>query len=204
MHISEGVLSAPILLSGAALAVGGIAIGLRRLDSERLMTTAMLTAAFFTGSLVHVPIGPGSAHLILNGLLGLLLGWAAFPAIFTAMLLQALLFQYGGLTTLGVNTVIMAAPAVLCSCLFSRLLLKSAAQRRVGAFCCGALSVAGAALLAALALGFSQKGFIFSAKLLFAAHIPVMLAEGVITALAVGFMTKVRPEIFQLRALGQA
>ena len=43
-------------------------------------------------------------HLILNGLLGMLLGWAAFPSIFVALMLQAILFQYGGITVLGVNT----------------------------------------------------------------------------------------------------
>ena len=203
MHISEGVLSAPVLISGAALAAAGVAVGLRRLDPERLMSTAMLAAVFFVGSLVHVPVGLGSAHLILNGLLGMLLGWAAFPAIFTALLLQAVLFQYGGLTTLGVNTVIMAAPAVLCAALFSPLRAKSVYGRRVAAFCCGAFSVAGAGLLAALSLTFSEDGFWLSARLLFVAHIPIMLAEGLVTALAMGFMLKVRPEVFGLRAAGE-
>ena len=203
MHISEGVLSAPVLISGAALAATGVAVGLRRLDHERLMSTAMLAAVFFVGSLVHVPVGLGSAHLILNGLLGMLLGWAAFPAIFTALLLQAVLFQYGGLTTLGVNTVIMAAPAVLCAALFSPLRAKSVYGRRVAAFCCGAFSVAGAGLLAALSLTFSEDGFWLSARLLFVAHIPIMLAEGLVTALAMGFMLKVRPEVFGLRAAGE-
>ena len=203
MHISEGVLSAPVLISGAALAAAGVAVGLRRLDHERLMSTAMLAAVFFVGSLVHVPVGLGSAHLILNGLLGMLLGWAAFPAIFTALLLQAVLFQYGGLTTLGVNTVIMAAPAVLCAALFSPLRAKSVYGRRVAAFCCGAFSVAGAGLLAALSLTFSEDGFWLSARLLFVAHIPIMLAEGLVTALAMGFMLKVRPEVFGLRAAGE-
>jgi cobalt/nickel transport system permease protein len=36
---------------------------------------------------------------------GLLLGGAAFPAILTALLLRAMLFQFGDLTVLGVNTV---------------------------------------------------------------------------------------------------
>lgn len=203
MHIPEGVLSAPVLLGGAAIAMAGTAIGLKRLDYEKLMSAAMLSAVFFAGSLVHVPIGPGNAHLILNGLLGLLLGWGAFPAIFTALLLQAVLFQYGGLTTLGVNTLIMAGPAVLCSYLFSPLLQNSAGQCRAGAFCCGALSVAGAALLAALALSYSEEGFLRSAQILCLVHIPVMLAEGVITALVVNFMLKVRPEMLRSGALGR-
>ena len=191
MHISEGVLSPAVLGAGAVLAAAGIVIGLRKLDYDRLMTVAILAAAFFVGSLIHVPIGPSSVHLILNGLLGMLLGWAAFPSIFVALMLQAILFQYGGIT------VLMAFPAVVCYYAFRPMLLKSARQRIVGAFCCGALSVAGAGLLTALSLSFSAEGFLRTAQILFLAHIPVMIVEGVITALAVSFIAKVRPEILQ-------
>ena len=179
MHISEGVLSPAVLGAGAVLAAAGIVIGLRKLDYDRLMTVA------------------SSVHLILNGLLGMLLGWAAFPSIFVALMLQAILFQYGGITVLGVNTFNMAFPAVVCYYAFRPMLLKSARQRIVGAFCCGALSVAGAGLLTALSLSFSDEGFLRTAQILFLAHIPVMIVEGVITALAVSFIAKVRPEILQ-------
>jgi cobalt/nickel transport system permease protein len=114
MHISEGVLSGPVLISGGALAAAGTAIGLKKLDYDRIAQAGILSAAFFVASLIHVPIGPSNAHLILNGLVGLLLGWAAFPAILVALVLQAMLFQFGGITGLGVNTIIMALPAVLC------------------------------------------------------------------------------------------
>ena len=112
MHISEGYLSAPVLVSGAVLAAAGTFAGLKNLDYERIAQAGMLAAAFFVASLVHVPIGPSNAHLIMNGIVGLLLGWAAFPVILTALVLQAVFFQFGGITTLGVNTVIMALPAV--------------------------------------------------------------------------------------------
>lgn len=46
MHLSEGVLHTPILLAGVVLAVVGIAVGLRRLESERLPLTALFAAAF--------------------------------------------------------------------------------------------------------------------------------------------------------------
>ena len=142
MHISEGVLSPAVLGAGAVLAAAGIVIGLRKLDYDRLMTVAILAAAFFVGSLIHVPIGPSSVHLILNGLLGMLLGWAAFPSIFVALMLQAILFQYGGITVLGVNTFNMAFPAVVCYYAFRhaveirtsadcrRILLRGSLRRR--------------------------------------------------------------------------
>ena len=165
MHISEGALSPAMLGAGAALTAVGTAIGLRRLDYDRLMTVAILSSAFFVGSLVHVPIGLSSAHLILNGLLGAILGWAAFPAILTALLLQAVLFQFGGITVLGVNTFNVAGPAVLCFYLFRPMMLRSGRTRVIGSFCCGALAVAGTALLAALSLAFSDEGFLQSARL---------------------------------------
>ena len=90
MHIAEGVLSPAVLATGYALTAAGTALGLKKLDYDRLMTVAILAATFFVGSLIHVPIGITSAHLILNGLLGVILGWAAFPAILAALALQAL------------------------------------------------------------------------------------------------------------------
>jgi cobalt/nickel transport system permease protein len=170
-------------------------VGLRRLDYDRLMTVAILAAAFFVGSLIHVPIGPASAHLILNGLLGVILGWAAFPAILVALVLQSVLFQYGGFTVLGVNTFNMAFPAVLCFYLLRPLLARTGRLRTVGAFCCGALSVAGAGLLTALSLSFTREGVLQAARILFVAHIPVMIAEGIVTVLAVSFLARVRPEL---------
>ncbi|HIJ20834.1 MAG TPA: cobalt transporter CbiM, partial [Deltaproteobacteria bacterium] len=108
MHISEGILSGPVLISGVALAAAGTAIGLKKLDYERIPRAAILAASFFVASLIHVPVGPSSVHLILNGIVGLILGWGAFPVILVALVLQAIFFQFGGITTLGVNTMIMA------------------------------------------------------------------------------------------------
>lgn len=195
MHISEGVLSPLVLGSGGVLTVIGTAIGLRKLDYEHLMRVAMLSAAFFVASLVHVPIGPSNVHLLLNGLLGILLGWAAFPAILIALLLQALLFFYGGLTVLGVNTFTVAFPAALLGQMLHPMLAASASKRTLAAFLAGFFSVAGSAILTTLALSFSDKGLIHSAEILLATHLPVMLIEGVITVFVVSFLAKVRPEI---------
>ena len=200
MHISEGVLSAPVLGGGAVLAAVGTWMGLRRLDYDRLMTVAILSAAFFVASLIHVPVGFASAHLIMNGLLGAVLGWAAFPAILIGLALQALLFQFGGITVLGVNTFNMAAPAVLCAAMFKGLLEGEGKGRMVGAFLCGFLSVGLAAALTAGALALSGEGFLAVAGALFAAHLPIMVAEGVIVAFAVPFLAKVRPEVLAFKA----
>jgi len=138
MHISEGILSTPVLISGAVLAVAGTAVGLKKLDYERIPHVAILSAAFFVASLIHVPIGPSSVHLVLNGLMGLFLGWVVFPAILIGLILQAILFQFGGLTTLGVNTVLMGLPAFICFLAFgSGVKSNRPAISMVSAFLCG-------------------------------------------------------------------
>ncbi|WP_031480607.1 cobalt transporter CbiM [Maridesulfovibrio frigidus] len=195
MHISEGVLSLPVLATGAAVTVAGTMIGLKKIDSEKLVTVALLSSVFFVASLIHIPLGPGSAHLILSGLMGLVLGWAAFPAILTGLLLQAILFQYGGLTVIGVNTATMALPAVLCHYLFRSLLNKGGKSMTVGAFLCGAVSIGLSAMLTAFALSFTDDSFIGAAQLIVYAHLPIMIIEGFICVFTYSFLYKVRPEM---------
>ena len=195
MHISEGVLNAPVLIAGAGMAVAGTAIGLKQMDYDRVAHVGVLSAAFFVTSLIHFNIGPASTHLILNGLLGLVLGWAAFPAILVALVLQAVFFQYGGLTTLGVNTLLMALPAVACYHVFGQMLQKSDARLMLAAFGCGAISVLGSALLLGAALVLAEENFWTISGIIIVANIPVMVIEGIVTAFCIGFIKKVSPEI---------
>jgi cobalt/nickel transport system permease protein len=193
MHISEGVLSGPVLIAGAAVAAVGTVVGLKKLGYDRIAQTGILSATFFVASLIHVPLGPSSVHLIANGIVGLLLGWAAVPAILVALILQAVLFQYGGITTLGVNTVIMAAPAVICYYLFAPLIHKKPATAMLAAFGCGFLSVFMGTVIVGLALIFTEGRFLEIASLVAAAHLPVMVIEGIVTAFCVAFLKKVQP-----------
>jgi len=195
MHISEGVLSGPVLLSGAAIAAAGTAIGLKKLDYDEIARAGMLSGVFFVASLVHVPLGPTSVHLIMNGILGLLLGWVAFPAILVALALQAVFFQFGGITSLGVNTVIMALPAVACHYVFAPLLRRSRPVALFGAFGCGFMAVCLGGIIVGLALMFTEEKFFEVAAAVVAAHLPVMIIEGVVTALCVAFLKKVQPSI---------
>ena len=198
MHISEGILSAPVLLSGASLTVVGTAIGIKKMDYDRIPQVAILSAAFFVASMIHVPIGPVSVHLLLNGLMGLFLGWVAFPAILIGLLLQTLLFQYGGFTSLGVNCINMTLPALACFFIFR----KGVKSNRIGismfsSFMCGFLPVLFGGIMVAFSLIFTGEHFLYVAKLIIVANLPVMLIEGVITLFCVRFLKKVKPEILE-------
>lgn len=182
-----------MLLSGAALAAAGTAIGLKKLDYDEIARAGMLSGVFFVASLVHVPLGPTSVHLILNGIVGLLLGWAAFPAILVALALQAVFFQFGGITALGVNTVIMAVPAVAGYYAFSPLLRRSRPVALAAAFACGFMAVCIGGIIVGMALMFTEEKFFEVAVAVVAAHLPVMIIEGLVTALCVAFLRKVQP-----------
>ncbi len=196
MHIAEGVLSPPVLIGGAVITLAGLAYGLRSINADNVPRVGVMSAALFVASLIHVPVGVSSIHLLLNGLAGLLLGWAVFPAVFVALLLQTILFQFGGLTTLGVNTATMALPALLCYLLFGRLLRRQGALGVVASFLGGALAVALAGVLTAAALLLSNaEAFTTAAAALLVAHIPVMLVEGVICAFCIAFLRTVKPRM---------
>ncbi len=196
MHISEGVLSAPVLLTGAAIMMAGCAVGLKKMNYDRIPQVAILSATFFVASLIHVPIGPSSVHLILNGIIGLLLGWAAFPAILVALTLQSILFQFGGITAIGVNTVNVAMPAIICFYMFNYAVRRENTFISLGAaFVCGFLAVFLTSIMVGISLVFTGEAFVEVSKLVVIAHFPVMIIEGIMTAFCVVFLKKVKPEI---------
>ena len=203
MHISEGILSPPVLGAGAVLTALGTAVGLKKLDYDRIAQVGVLAAAFFVASLVHVNIGPASVHLVLNGLVGLLLGWAAFPAILVGLALQALFFQYGGITVLCVNTLNMALPAVVCHFCFGPLLRRQSMVALGAAFACGFISILLSALMVAAALIFTSESFWAVSALLVTANLPVMIIEGIVTTFCIGFITKVHPSLLPGENRGQ-
>lgn len=202
MHIPEGALSGSslgitVLGAGAALTAIGTAVGLAKLDYARVPRVAMLSAAFFVASLIMVPLGPTYVHPVLNGLMGLILGWAAFPALLVALFLQAAFFQFGGLTTLGVNTFNMAAPAVVCYYLLGRT-WKSDRSALLAAFAAGALGIVLAAALMVSCLLSAGKGFETVSLVVLAADLAVAPIEGLMTGSIVLFLRKVKPELLNV------
>jgi cobalt/nickel transport system permease protein len=207
MHIPEGPLSVSavgigILGAGTFLAAAGTALGLRKMDYERVPQVALLSSAFFAASLIHVPLGGASVHLVLSGLVGMVLGWAAFPAILIALALQAVFFGFGGFTTLGANTLVMALPAVASYAMFHRMARSgNEALATAAGFAAGSLSILfGATLLAAVLAGAGRQ-FETLAQTVLLAHLPVAVVEGLVTASAVLFLRKVRPELLDAPCL---
>ncbi len=198
-HIPDGVLSAPVLIGGAVATLAAVSFATRRLDYDRIPQAAMLAAAFFVASLLSVPVGPSSVHPILNGLMGIMLGWTAVPAILMALLMQAVFFGYGGLLVLGVNAFNIALPALICGLLIAPRLQR--AEGRVlfvwGALA-GALGVLLTGLLVAGSLIASGPEYLPAGQVMLVTYLPLLLVEAMITATVLAFIKRVSPELLMM------
>jgi cobalt/nickel transport system permease protein len=153
----------------------------------------MLASATFVISLVHFPLGATSVHLGLYGLCGILAGARAFPVIFASLLFQAMLFQHGGLLSLGLNAVNMGLGALLAAAMWR----SGVGPENLRAFLCGFIGVITPALLIALefALTGYGKGFVFMSLL----YLGAAALEGVLTVAIVGFLRGARPALLAQR-----
>ncbi|GAB4556021.1 MAG: cobalt transporter CbiM [Geothermobacteraceae bacterium] len=197
MHISDGVLPTSVVIGSYLASAGLAAWSLKRTHPEALPKVAVVTATFFVASLIHIPFGPTSVHLLLPGLVGALLGPSGFVAILLGLLLQSLLFQFGGLTALGANGLMMGLPALLCGLIFQRFKGSGRQRQMLVGGLCGGLGTLLAAILLACLLATGGEDFLGVAKLALLAHLPVIAIEAIVTALTISFLARVKPEMLQ-------
>ena len=197
MHISDGVLPVSVTLGTFAATIALTAVGVRKTKAESLPKVAVVTSAFFVASLIHLPLGPTSVHLSLPGLVGVLLGPSAYISIVLGLALQSLLFQFGGITALGANSLMMGIPALMVGWLFKQLkgstLKGHAIAGALGGFLGTILSVG---FLAAL-LYTGGEDFLGVGKIAFISSLPVSIIEAIVAYFTVVFLFKVKPELLK-------
>lgn len=192
-----------MLVGGALASAALVGLALRRLDYAHLPQAAVLSSAFFVSSLISVPLGPSSVHLLLNGLMGLLLGWTAVPALLVALALQLIFFGHGGLSALGINTFNMVLPALVCALVLRRR-LAVAGHRAVFwiGFAAGGIGVSLTGALVALSLVLSDQAFMPAAQVLALTFVPLAVVESLITGTALSFLHRVDPGSLPSRGVG--
>lgn len=201
MHLPDGIVPVGFAIAGYGASIAVTAVCLHRIarlpDPQALVPRAALVAAvFFVGSLVSIPVPPTSVHLMLSGLAGVLLGWFAMPVVLIGLFFQAVMFGHGGLTTLGLNGLILGVPALLAFAVW-RSVGGDRRDRRAAAalgFALGAggvvaaISIFAAIVLAGLPVQVDAVAERRAVALLVLAHLPVAVIEGLVTAATVGFL----------------
>ncbi|NCB13554.1 MAG: cobalt transporter CbiM [Erysipelotrichia bacterium] len=197
MHISDGVLSLETTIIVSAVCALALFKAIKELKNEDISLTAVASAMFFIASFIHIPFGVTQIHLILLGVIGILISWSSFVAIFVALLLQALLLGYGGISSLGVNLFIMAAPAVIIYYLYNLQIVKNL-NEKIKFFLVGFLGTFFATLFLTLILYFSKEEFNYAAFSIFSVNIITMIIEGIVSMFLLLFIKKVYPKILKV------
>lgn len=195
MHVSDGILTAPLLAVGFVSAGALAWWGGRGLRDEEPPRVAVFTAAFFGASLLHFPVPPTSVHLLLNGLLGVVLGRRALLAFPVGLGLQAALLGHGGLSVLGVNATMFGLAALLASAVYALLVQRAAWPPFWGGVAAGALGVLATGVQLTGLLGALGEAFWPVAQFALLAHLPVLGVEAVVTGFTVQFLHRVQPAL---------
>ncbi|MEJ2236689.1 MAG: energy-coupling factor ABC transporter permease [Gemmatimonadales bacterium] len=141
-HIPDGFLSAPVVAGTALASAGALVLAARRSRSrfgeQEAHVLGATTAFVFAAQMLNFPLGAGtSAHLVGGVLVAVLVGpWAGMLVLFSVLLVQALLFQDGGIAALGANTLNIAVVGVGFGYLVYRwlvALLGAGVKKRVAA-----------------------------------------------------------------------
>ena len=203
MHISDGVLSTTVITGGWTITIilALITFWWKSQESditEEIPKFSVMTAAFFVASLIHLPIGPTSVHMIFNGLVGVVLGPLAYLSLLVGLTLQAFLFQHGGVTTIGINAMNIGIPALLSYYVFKKGFDYGISEKIMGAFSGGA-AIFMTVILLSIALLTTGQEFIGVAQMAVAAHAPLMVVEAIITGSVVTYLSKVKPELLPIK-----
>jgi cobalt/nickel transport system permease protein len=207
LHIPDGFLSAPVSLVTWVVAIALVATALSRVQSEYQERTVPLMgvcAAFiFAAQMINFPIPGGtSGHLLGGTLAGVLLGpWAGSLVMTVVFIVQATLFQDGGLTVLGANIFNMGLVGTfggyyLYKALRSAFGFNSWRGMAIATAISAWTSVVIASLICAFQLAFSGTvPLVVALTAMLTWHVAIGIGEAIITVLAVGYVWRTRPDM---------
>ncbi|MFJ3800548.1 energy-coupling factor ABC transporter permease [Streptomyces sp. NPDC090088] len=208
MHVPDGFIDAPTSAVTAVVAAGALAVslrGARRELDERTAPLAGLVAAFiFAVQMLNFPVAAGtSGHLLGGALAAILVGpYTGVLCVSVVLLMQGILFADGGLTALGVNITDMAIVTTVVAYAVFRGLLKVLPRTRrsvtAASFIAALLSVPAAAVAFTLLYAVGGTTDVSLGKVATAmvgVHVLIGVGEAVITALTVGAVVAVRPDL---------
>ncbi|WP_089102203.1 energy-coupling factor ABC transporter permease [Streptomyces hyaluromycini] len=229
MHVPDGFIDAPTSAVTAVVAAGALAVSLRgarreqggtsraseaERGGERTAPLAGLVAAFiFAVQMLNFPVAAGtSGHLLGGALAAILVGpCTGVLCVSVVLLMQGILFADGGLTALGVNITDMAIVTTVVAYAVFRGLLKILPRGRrsvtAAAFVAALLSVPAAAVAFTLLYAVGGTTDVAIGKVagaMIGVHVLIGVGEAAITALTVGAVVAVRPDlVYGARGLRQ-
>jgi len=211
MHAPDGFFSLPVSIAGWAIAIVAIGFALRQtrrgLQERSVPLMGVMAAFIFAAQMLNFPVAGGtSGHMVGGALAAILLGpWAGLLVITSVVAIQALIFQDGGLITMGVNIVNMGIVTVFVgygTYYGLRVLLGAKRWAIIGsAFGAAWFSMLLSSIICALALGVSGTSpYIVALPAMAGTHALIGIGEGLISAAALVFIMATRRDLVESNA----
>lgn len=208
LHIPDGFLNLPVVLVTWIVAIALIVLSLQKTQAdyqERAVPLMGVCAAFiFAAQMINFPIPGGtSGHLLGGTLAGALLGpWAGSLVMVVVFIVQAVVFQDGGLTVLGANIFNMGLIGTFGGYYLYRAIRLAIGRNKLSGMAIGAaiaawFSVVVAAIICAVQLALSGTvplGVALPAMATW--HVLIGIGEALITVVALNFIWRTRADLF--------
>jgi cobalt/nickel transport system permease protein len=201
LHIPDGFLDPVWVVATYAVTVVYAVLAFKRAlrvwSPEVAVAVSVLAAAIFVAQMLNWPLPGGtSLHFVGGGLAGVLLGpWLGFVVMFLVVVVQALVFHDGGITTLGANVLNMAVIDVVVAYTVYRLvfgLLGGGRRGRlVASFMAGWLGVVAAGVACGIEIGASPYfpyGLAITVPIMAGWHAALGVVEGLATAMVIDYL----------------
>jgi cobalt/nickel transport system permease protein len=216
MHIPDGFLNVPVMLVAWVFAIALIALSLKKVEADyqdRAVPLMGVCAAFiFAAQMINFPIPGGtSGHLLGGTLAGVLLGpWAGSLVMSIVFMVQALIFQDGGILALGANILNMGLIGTFGGYYLFRTVRNFVDRQQsghqfkglvVGTAIAAWLSVVMASALVALQLAISGTvPLAVGLTAMVGWHVMIGLGEALVTVSTVTFIWRSRPDLLYTTA----
>lgn len=203
MHIPDGFLEPKVWVPLTAVSAAAVAYASKKvsknLDEKKVPLMGVIAAFVFAAQMVNFPVGGGtSGHLMGGVLIATIMGpFAALLMISTVLIIQALLFQDGGITALGANIFNMGIAGAGLGYLTFKGLNRVTGNLNFAVFTASWLSVVTAAGIAAAELSISGViPIAVSLPAMTGVHAIIGIGEGAITIAALGLISGVSKDVF--------
>jgi cobalt/nickel transport system permease protein len=208
MHIPDGFLSVPVSIVFWIVSLLIVGYALKRVGADlgerQVPIMGVLAAAIFAGQMLNFAVAGGtSGHLIGAALAVILLGpWAATLVLTCVIVIQALIFQDGGLLVLGANIFNMAIVGVSVAYMVFRAIRSLTRDRSWGLFVGGFLAAWSSVEVSALGTAFelSLSGTSpanIAIPAMGGIHALIGIGEGLITVGALAFLQSSRVDLLK-------
>jgi cobalt/nickel transport system permease protein len=208
VHIPDGYMNLVTSAGSGVVALGGLGSALKRSGrklAEKQIPLAGLTAAFvFALQMINFPVGAGtSGHLLGGALAAILLGPSlGIVVVAVVVIVQSLIFADGGVTALGLNILNMAVITAPVGWGVFRGVMKMLPKTTASSMAATMAAAWVSMILSSTAFAFEYAlggqggvapGTVFAAMT--GVHAVIGIGEGLISAVIVGAVLAVRPDL---------